>query len=193
MPPRAPAFRTPLSTLSTLATIVAVASAGSVAACREPQANTVAAPIPPASTPPPLREPAPTETPLAATTAAPGGNPAGEDAGTAPAASAVPPKVGRGPDARRIARAADAALARAARCPVDRALMGRTFPVTVTATPDGRLRAAVHAIDLNPPDAPDGLLATPPRGCIDEQFEVETVPAFDGAPVVLERKLTPRR
>ncbi|MBS2013965.1 MAG: hypothetical protein JST00_13835 [Deltaproteobacteria bacterium] len=198
---RDPARRPTRGGIATMALFAILVTTWAVA-CREPRAR-VAAPIATAGS---TAQTTPSE-PLATTPSDSSGPSNGAptvtateptDGGaappSAPAASTAPPKVGHGPDARKIARAADAALARAARCPVDRALAGRTFPVTVTATPDGRLRAEVGYIDINPPDAWDGLLARPPRECIDEQFEVETVPPFDGAPVVLERKLTtPRR
>jgi hypothetical protein len=75
----------------------------------------------------------------------------------------------------------------------ERALRGRTFPVTITVTNDGHLHVRVHAINISRPNDDFEELWAAPRGdCIAEQFESLEVPAFDGPVVVVERRLKTR-
>jgi hypothetical protein len=99
----------------------------------------------------------------------------------------------RAPDEKRIALAVDEGLKDASKCEVDRALRGMTFPITITVTNDGHLHVRVHAINISRPDDDfEELWAAPRGGCIAEQFEFLTVPAFDGPAVVVERRLKMR-
>jgi hypothetical protein len=148
-----------------------------------PSAGVTTATAAPTATPTPTATPAPTETSTA--------TPAPTETPTAtPTATPGPP---RAPDEKRIALAVDEGLKDAAKCEIDRALRGRTFPVTITVTNDGHLHVEVHAINLSRPDDDfEELWAAPRDPCIAEQFKFLTVPAFDGPKVVVKRRLEMR-
>ncbi|MBX3196633.1 MAG: hypothetical protein KF850_10155 [Labilithrix sp.] len=89
---------------------------------------------------------------------------------------------------KQIERAIALGLKNAAKCEVDPPLKNKTFPVTITVSPDGRLRANVGAAVIS--ESLGCILEAKPEGeCIPDQFSTLLVPAFDGPAVVVKRSL----